>query len=72
MWIVDADPGAVTPVTLKLMTENTAANVELTMGPITMEYYSDENGIVQHGISNQANISVGLDIMSVHGAPLQQ
>ena len=72
MWIEDADPGAVTPVTFKKLDENTTANVGITMGPITVDYFADEDGIIQHGLSSQANISVALDIMSVHGTPSQQ
>lgn len=72
MWISQADPGAVTQVTLSKITEIPTANIKLEMGPVTTEYFFDENGIVQQGSSSQGNVSIDLEIMYVHGSPLQQ
>ena len=72
MWIDHVNPGAVTNVTLNKITDDPAANIEFDMGPITMEIYSDDNGIARRVLSNQGNVRINLDIMSVNGTPLQK
>ena len=70
MWIADANPGAVTKVVKSTINDTPKANIKAITGPMSMNYFSDENAVIQHGFVDMGPVNMEFDLIFAEGSPL--
>ncbi len=69
MWSPDADPTAATQVRISKIDGNANANRKLEVGPISIDFMSDVNGIFLNGVMHHGPISMNMELMHKVGMP---
>lgn len=70
MWMADADPTAAVSVNIAKVKDDPTQNVKLTMGPMTVGYLADENGVFQRGSIKHGPLEMHLELIYSNGKPV--
>lgn len=69
IWIPEADPTTVMKLIISKIPNNDDANVKIDMGPISMMFLADDNGIFKQGTMDRGPMKIGIKLLSVKGKP---
>jgi hypothetical protein len=69
MWIPEADPTSALKLVISKVVDDSKANLKLDMGPITMQFLADKNGILKQGSMQQGGVNMNINLLSVKGEP---